>query len=388
MAEKAPTWKTTLPAAKSKRALGEDYPETLTGTSGGTASANKERRVDAEEIGAQNLKALHLWVGLNTRNECLKIKSSTILVYIPYSITKLHILELTHTARCFLSSRYSVSDKMHRFIGNIRGWFKFKEDHAFSSVTESDLIKMGILREGFLLNKPIDTTTATTTPSEDDFFQNIQKTQLLYPLHNEAVVRIWIDTYFRHISTLVPPDHTMVLRPEQFVPPVPLSDTSTHSLHGRVDWAVIITSKKDAYKFRKKKLALTECRHSYLFVSEAKGPKKHLEKHIPQVIAEMYACARQSRKQTIRGAITNGIAWCFLILTLNSVEGDQGAKGGMFWQSKILVLGNIEALVQSKVSMVYSVLSHWLHNSNSPWGDDDKLYFDQQLTLNHLHSSS
>ncbi|KAF9044265.1 hypothetical protein BJ165DRAFT_1405108 [Panaeolus papilionaceus] len=46
MTEEAPTRKTAHPKAKSKHALGEDYLETLTATTGGSTNANKKRLVE------------------------------------------------------------------------------------------------------------------------------------------------------------------------------------------------------------------------------------------------------------------------------------------------------------------------------------------------------
>ncbi|KAH9929721.1 uncharacterized protein B0H18DRAFT_1117274 [Fomitopsis serialis] len=63
--------------------------------------------------------------------------------------------------------------------------------------------------------------------------------------------------------------------------------------------------------------------------AQAKGQNEDLVDHIPQVMVEMQACAKRLKSRHIRGTITNGRAWIFLLLELND-----NFVGGRYWASQ------------------------------------------------------
>jgi len=54
------------------------------------------------------------------------------------------------------------------------------------------------------------------------------------------------------------------------------------------------------------------------FVVEAKDQGVKLDDHVPQVLTQLYASATKLKKTHIRGTLTNGYEWLFLVLNVNS----------------------------------------------------------------------
>ncbi|KAF9548277.1 hypothetical protein CPC08DRAFT_346771 [Agrocybe pediades] len=111
-------------------------------------------------------------------------------------------------------------------------------------------------------------------------------------------------------------------------------------------------------------VALCGIEKSTFFVTEAKGPDQILENHVPQAVGEMYSCARTLKKKIVRGALTNGWEWLWIILEVSPSGG-----GGRYSLSQpITVQGPSDTgekvIYPKAVSRVASVLAHWmLHGS-------------------------
>ncbi|KAF8310724.1 uncharacterized protein EI90DRAFT_3295720 [Cantharellus anzutake] len=139
---------------------------------------------------------------------------------------------------------------------------------------------------------------------------------LLTSLWNEAGPRLWIDVIFFRVSAMLSGSQGMVLIIEQHVPAEAPSQTLPH------------------FQYAKRQNS------NGLFVTEAKQVGVPVVQHIPHAVAGMYACAKDSKfypafcprlslmhigphsskKRIIRGALTNGQEWIFLIFYLSEDE--------------------------------------------------------------------
>jgi len=95
--------------------------------------------------------------------------------------------------------------------------------------------------------------------------------------------------------------------------------------------------------------------------------------HIPQAVAELFACAKHLDKQVVRGALTNGRDWIFLLVKLNDDR-----NGASFMQSDIIHLNtHQEGLSGPQVmtrpfpDLIAGILSHWMQNSFVELARDD-----------------
>ncbi|EPS95815.1 hypothetical protein FOMPIDRAFT_1043417 [Fomitopsis schrenkii] len=163
---------------------------------------------------------------------------------------------------------------------------------------------------------------------------------------------------------MTPSNSTMVLSID---PSGTLSDQSLHSASGYVNYIALLTSPAKAESFLERPyLPGLKSEGSTLFVSEAKGPDQRLGSHVPQALCEMHAYARTVGKATIRGVLTNGLVWIFLVS-----EG-----GGTYLLSSEINLqsGFTGELSRDAVSLVSAIIADWMVHSHEAVGVDDAYF--------------
>lgn len=109
---------------------------------------------------------------------------------------------------------------------------------------------------------------------------------------------------------------------------------------------------------------------SSFFVTEAKlyNPSNH----VAQAVSVMYACGKFLQQKVLRGALTNGYDWIFLLMTLND-----DYNGASYMRSAQLSLGiqkptEDELVIPRRSSdLIAGILSYWIENSFSDLGSDD-----------------
>ncbi|KAI0248035.1 hypothetical protein BJV78DRAFT_849657 [Lactifluus subvellereus] len=171
---------------------------------------------------------------------------------------------------------------------------------------------------------------------------------------------------------MLPPNQRMVLNMEHVVPATTISPSSLSTLSGFVDYTAIVASQRAADFF----LAyphihvLKMYMPSIFFVIEAKllNPWEH----VPQAVCEMYACGKLLHKKVLRGALTNGRDWIFLLIKLND-----DYDGASYKQSVVVEPGTTKNLDGQPVilepwpDLIATSLSHWIENSSVDLGSDD-----------------
>jgi len=98
-------------------------------------------------------------------------------------------------------------------------------------------------------------------------------------------------------------------------------------------------------------------------VAEAKG--EDLVSHIPQVMAEMQACAKCSKSRRIRGTITiNGRAWIFLLLELELNDSFVDGRYCACQRYEIKTHYTTDFVIEHSVDMIVAILAHWALSLN------------------------
>ncbi|KAK7694107.1 hypothetical protein QCA50_003683 [Cerrena zonata] len=110
-----------------------------------------------------------------------------------------------------------------------------------------------------------------------------------------------------------------------------------------------------------------------LCVIEAKTTSILLRHHIGRAVAEMHACGLHLGYTTIRGALTNGKSWIFLILTL-----DEKGGGGVWSASRHFDVHhdhhpttNMEKVNEDSVNIIVGILAYWAEHCVESLTDDD-----------------
>jgi hypothetical protein len=119
---------------------------------------------------------------------------------------------------------------------------------------------------------------------------------------------------------------------------------------------------------------LKEYNHA-LFVSEPKSRDVSLEMNVPQAIYEIYACGKElgsvviycfniflphensCRKTIIRGALSDGPNWIFVILKINS-DGN-GAKYAVSHQIPLIGTGREMVPSRYTCTLISGIISYW-----------------------------
>ncbi|KAH9039945.1 hypothetical protein EDB84DRAFT_1267678 [Lactarius hengduanensis] len=189
--------------------------------------------------------------------------------------------------------------------------------------------------------------------------QHLSMLDRLVPLASEASARACIDALFFRVAAIVQSNTmSMVLNMEQDVKTlVHPSPRISMTLSGYIDYTVVLASQYYAQMFHSQP-TLQNLEHvvpNGFFVTEAKMKPLDLDAHIPQVIGEMFACLKTLNKRVLRGALTNGQEWVFLVIVPN---GD-GAK---YWHSLVIKPTNPQPTGNTWVwsDLVAGILSHWV----------------------------
>ncbi|CAA7270372.1 unnamed protein product [Cyclocybe aegerita] len=178
----------------------------------------------------------------------------------------------------------------------------------------------------------------------------------LVPRCNVAATRLWINAFFYRVSAMIPEHLKMALSIEQVV------HKSPHTLSGFIDFtaAVMVPAQLGSFLER----PVLRPNDSVLFVSEAKDVSIDLKKHIPQAVAEMLGCARRAGKKIVKGVVTDGRSWIFLILTLQ----DDGTA--TYVRSVEINYGRFTTRPsQEGVSLISAILAHWILHSHEAFNE-------------------
>ncbi|KAF8882604.1 hypothetical protein CPB84DRAFT_1838174 [Gymnopilus junonius] len=185
---------------------------------------------------------------------------------------------------------------------------------------------------------------ATTLLTHLHFLEN------LVPHCNKSMTCLWINAFFYRVSTMIPNHLKMAL--------------ILHTVSGFIDFTAVVMDPAKLTIFLEQPVLWPD--DMMLFVSEAKDVTKDLQKHVPQAVSEMLACTRCAKKKIVRGVVTDGREWIYLILTLH--DGDGTAT--YVRSDKINISGGGGFMAdhpsQAGVSLISAILAHWILHSHQP----------------------
>ncbi|KAJ6486196.1 hypothetical protein C8R47DRAFT_533024 [Mycena vitilis] len=154
------------------------------------------------------------------------------------------------------------------------------------------------------------------------------------PIESGAAARLLVDALFYRAASMFPADSTkaMVLHLEARAPDTKVDEESSTSIHGFIDYVCLVVE-RDKILDTMESLAIATLRGGVgaFFTAEAKK-KLELPVHLPQALAEQYACAIQLKVPILRGALTNGVEWVFTVVYVDR------NGGGTYRRSNVMQL--------------------------------------------------
>ncbi|KAF9784373.1 hypothetical protein BJ322DRAFT_844894 [Thelephora terrestris] len=211
--------------------------------------------------------------------------------------------------------------------------------------------------------------------TSEDMYRHLNMLENLVPKANEAGARLWIDAIFFRVSAMVSGNKGMVLNLEQHVPAVgiPVPDKACSlNICGTIDYAALTTDPYEHESFIQTShfQFIKHKNLNGLFVAEAKPGSSTLAQHVPRAVAEMYASAKYLNKGILRGALTNGHEWIFLIFYL-----DKDGIGGTYTTTPIIKIQVNDSypfcILSPGPDIVAGILAYWIDRSFSDLDEND-----------------
>ncbi|KAF8725178.1 hypothetical protein AX14_008289 [Amanita brunnescens Koide BX004] len=199
---------------------------------------------------------------------------------------------------------------------------------------------------------------------------------------NETSSLMVIDTFFFRLITMVPPSQKVIVMLKNQISVVHPRLLKMNTILGIVDYTAVITNSTITENYIHVPPTLDQ-RYGGEMIAffAAEQGLVLLEGHLPQVLLELVA------RNLIRGALTTGIKWHFIVVSLN-FDGD----GEEYWVSELInwktkqSSTSREHLVEatsdeSDPALIAGVLSLWIPKSFAEWTVPNKAAFPHEFRI-------
>ncbi|KAH8924294.1 hypothetical protein BT69DRAFT_1349547 [Atractiella rhizophila] len=193
--------------------------------------------------------------------------------------------------------------------------------------------------------------------------------EVMTPAQDLSNPPLWINILLLRTASMVPTGKKLVSHPQFTLPPIAVHETDLMTITGTVAHAILVANEDLADSYRDASpLVLQQNQDdiTIFFVIQVKVDC-WLQQCIPQAVAAMYGCAKFFGKRIIRGALSNGRDWQFLILHLK----DEYNTRGTFTQTRPFAIDRSVSSTLSGADLVAGILSSWIHRSYQDITSDD-----------------
>ncbi|KAF9017571.1 hypothetical protein BDZ89DRAFT_1074750 [Hymenopellis radicata] len=198
--------------------------------------------------------------------------------------------------------------------------------------------------------------------SSQRFHDHLKMLDMMVPW-NDGSARTWIDAFFFRAAAMVPSYQSLIMSATQAQSPdvcLPLTHCASILPND--------ASPGIAYNLR----CLASEPHEGFFL--AQGRQFMLSDDIPRAVADLYAAAERAGQTVLRGALTNGCDWVFLILSRNS-----NGLGATYKESAVISLMERDRIFSSRQilepwpDVIALLLSTWIQRRFTDFGEEDWL---------------
>lgn len=260
-----------------------------------------------------------------------------------------------------------------------------------SAVNEEVLARPRITHAGWLYPKgdeelklAIDATRekgATIMWSDDNMYKHLDFLLNTSVRTSEAQARLIIDTLFFRAACMMPSDKKVVMELEKRIAPNRPLASRLDTVFGVIDYTILLTS-PDKHRNFLRGVPIEQFRQdakgfgAWEVINEGASP---FGAHIAQAVAKLVACATHLGHRHIRGAVTSGLCWVFIVVDMN----EQG-EGATYWQSNPVRVRYADHKYPASISrtsdvwdpaFITAILSTWMPESSVKFEDDGDQWF-------------
>ncbi|KAI0723064.1 hypothetical protein C8Q76DRAFT_794042 [Earliella scabrosa] len=253
---------------------------------------------------------------------------------------------------------------------------------SYANVEALDRLNIRCVGDLRLQSNLTEAVAASSALGSDQLWSNEHMLNHLVFLHksfaNETATaaRMFIDAFFFRATTMIPPPHKAAVVLDHAVPPVQLRANRGDTVSGIIDYTTFVAaSDAKAYMRLYYPLSLRDPSGDKVVAFptvEAKENAGRFEAHLPKVVLELAACAKQLQKSHIRGALTTGHKWLFIVVDINA-DGD----GASYWISDVLEWrvnskGTFEfSTEEGNPALIAGILGSWIQRSFQEFNGDE-----------------
>ncbi|KAM6496492.1 hypothetical protein JOM56_006965 [Amanita muscaria] len=291
----------------------------------------------------------------------------------------------------------TFTDQLDSMIATLESRTNSPLSLSFSAADDTALERFNIVRKGLLYLHPEDTLRDAIITSRivgsdklwsnDNMYKHLAFLASSFTDKNETSSRMVIDTFFFRSTAMVPPPQKVIVMLENQISTVYPRLSKMDTISGIVDYTAVVANSTIAENYIRIPPTLNQRYGGEMiafFAAEAKASTiaVPLEGHLPQVLLELVACAKHLGKSHIRGALTTGIKWHFIVVDLDA-DGD----GAEYWVSELIEWKtkrsstSRERLVEGTSdefdpALIAGILSSWIPESFAEF-IGDKWFFQQ-----------
>ncbi|KAN0131993.1 hypothetical protein V8E53_010273 [Lactarius tabidus] len=209
--------------------------------------------------------------------------------------------------------------------------------------------------------------------SSTNLYHHLELLENTFHISPNGSAHAWIEAFCLRVSAMLPQNQHMIFKAMK---EIVIADSSSDlsALSRFVDYTVIVADQYYAATFLRSPLftVLNIHKPSTFFIIEAKDPSGHIPSQVHQAVYQMFMCGKFLQNKVVRGALTNGHDWIFLLIKLND-----NYEGASYKQSDMIhleVMKNPDfhlVIPKPWPDLISAILLHWIGNSFVDLGSDD-----------------
>ncbi|EIM87757.1 uncharacterized protein STEHIDRAFT_120060 [Stereum hirsutum FP-91666 SS1] len=137
------------------------------------------------------------------------------------------------------------------------------------------------------------------------------------------------------------------------------TESLRHTLDDTLDYVALLVGKDEIQNYRlPRRMSLLKDSGPVFLVVEAKVLSSRLMDHLPQAVVKMMACVKSLNQKYLRGVLTNGQIWIFVIVITKS-DLERPGEGYYYFSEPIELKRNKREIDEESANTISGILASW-----------------------------